>query len=1128
MKAILHRFSLAIFLLIILSAKTYATTYDWAGTSLTGGVYNWNNKLNWKVGGVTATALPGVGDIVQIAVNPYTNDPTITDVQSCASIIFGSYGNVTLTVNGTLTVVGNITQNNDPNFYQTTTLVGTGTIICNNFNVGDNTQPNSGVGAVVSISSKITQLTINGNIVLNSAGNAAGNGIEYPFFSLDANKLSLYGKIITNTFSNPLSGGVDDPLYPGIGLFQADSYSAATTLELLNPAPVTLPITTGFTVDFTNNGPGTGTVIYDAPSGIQFVYGTGTTGLGVVLYNYDYLVFGGASTKQVLTGPFTVGHNWTTGGTGPVDLTTYNPVTSVGGNWINSTTVTQKNAAITVSGVIQNSNIINLGGGTLTAIGAVQNSGTINCGTGLVAVSGAFQNNGTFVCGAGNVMFKGGYTNNSVFTPSTGAVYFSGTSQTIVDNSTTGTIFNTVVFNCAGTVTMGAGVGNFAVSNTGILTMVSPAKLVAGTASVAYLTLKSNASSSASVAAMSGTSSITGNVNVERYLTGGSSTYRSYRLLSSPVYASVVNSNNVYSINYLKNSCYLTGTTDTTGGFDKSGHPTIYLFRENIAPALNSFSAGNFRGINNINSSPGYLIDGDAGTFNIPAGNGFLFFFRGDRSTSLVSKTVTPFTNPENTTLTTTGTLNQGQVTVHNWYTPASPNLGYTTLTGNTTVRGFNLVGNPYASSINWDLFNTTTPTSTIYGSGVSSMIYVFDPSSRNYGVYVKGVGTGTHNTSAILPSGQGFFVITTSATAQLIFNESAKVVTQVTGLNLLMGKPVDYTNNQLLRLQLVKDSVNNDDIVILFNNNVSSAYTPEIDAPYKQGYGDVSLASLSSDNIPLAISQRPLTKTSESIGLSVNVINDGNYQLNMKQIVAIPKLYDIWLMDAYKKDSIDMRQNPIYSFNVLKGDTNSFGSKRFTLVLRQNPAYVYRLISFVASKANATPASRKVQLIWTTENEQNYTHFTVERSIDGGKTFDIVGGVSASDRGTYSIMDKDPRNQNLYRLKQEDINNNITYSKIIPVAYSDLSNNLVNNNNINVYPNPSSTVINLALGPDIKAPSYLIHITNSTGLVVKEVTSTQPTWQGSVRELLAGTYIIKVINNKDQTLIGQTKFVKL
>ena len=175
-------------LLFAFAAKGYGAgkTYDWLGATLTGSTANWNTIANWQVAGVAATALPGASDIVRIAVNPFVYNPAITDAESCASIIFGTYDNFTLTVTGTLTVSGNITQNNDPNFYQYTVLAGSGTVTCGSFNLGDNTLPSTATGVVNNVSCKLSQLTINGNVTLNSVGNSTNDGIEYPYFSLDS------------------------------------------------------------------------------------------------------------------------------------------------------------------------------------------------------------------------------------------------------------------------------------------------------------------------------------------------------------------------------------------------------------------------------------------------------------------------------------------------------------------------------------------------------------------------------------------------------------------------------------------------------------------------------------------------------------------------------------------------------------------------------------------------------------------------------------------------------------------------------------------------------------------------------------------------------------------------------
>ena len=221
------------------------------------------------------------------------------------------------------------------------------------------------------------------------------------------------------------------------------------------------------------------------------------------------------------------------------------------------------------------------------------------------------------------------------------------------------------------------------------------------------------------------------------------------------------------------------------------------------------------------------------------------------------------------------------------------------------------------------------------------------------------------------------------------------------------------------------------------------------------------------------------------------------------------------------------MRSNEIYSFNIYHADSTSFGGNRFKLIIRQNPALAYRLLNFAANKmSNAV----QVKLSWKTQFEQNYTSFTVQRSIDSGKTYQVIGSVMPSNgQGSYGMVDKNPViGQNLYRLKQEYLSNNASYSNLIPILYANTGNTIFTSN-INVYPNPAMNVINLSIIPQSpQTASYNITVTSSSGIVVSQVVSKQPTWQDNVSDLLPGTYVIRVTNDSNNSLVGETKFVKM
>jgi hypothetical protein len=164
----------------------------------------------------------------------------------------------------------------------------------------------------------------------------------------------------------------------------------------------------------------------------------------------------------------------------------------------------------------------------------------------------------------------------------------------------------------------------------------------------------------------------------------------------------------------------------------------------------------------------------------------------------------------------------------------------------------------------------------------------------------------------------------------------SIEKTTSTQGTSSLNSDTAGNNVNGFLRLQVSKDSVNSDNILISFNPSAKTIYVAGEDAPTFQGFGQVSLSSLSSDNIPLAINTLPLTNKGLKIQLKVGAKIDGVYSLDMKAISGVPAMYEIWLMDNYKKDSLDYRSNSTYAFNVYNADTASVGSNRFKLVIRQ------------------------------------------------------------------------------------------------------------------------------------------------------------------------------------------------
>lgn len=872
------------------------------------------------------------------------------------------------------------------------------------------------------------------------------------------------------------------------------------------------------------------------------------------------------SSFNLLAGTVTVGGYLKSVNSSRFSVSTFNiaPVTA------GTLQLNNSNALSNLSALGANIVSFNNDGATVEYSGAAQtiytHAGITGLSNGVSYKNLSFSGTGIKTPMSGNLNISGNFTNTlandalNYADLTTPTINFTGNIvQTIKGGPGNGTTFYNLTFSGAGTKKILSGKVNIA--STGVLTMKGTDKGTVLNAN-GLLTLNSDASGSAAVAAMSSGPAIIGDVNVQRFFRGGSTydnvnkryLWRNYRIISSAVNTGTqVNGNYIYGLNYIvgatagqttaANSTTNAFVTGATGGSTSAGTPSVYLYRENKGLGNFSFNSGNYVGITDITTASA-LGTTDAGSWTIPVGNGVLFFFRG-AAANWSAHTVSPYIAPENVTLTSTGTLNQGSITVRDWYTPASSNLGYTGTAG-SLLKGFNMLGNPYACTIDLDKINSGGITAT----NIDPTIYVLNPKTNQYDSFSTSTHIGSTPTfSGKIASGQGFFVKASNSSATFTFNEACKApaaLQTVAGGDLYMGAPVQQETAKLLRLKLLLDSANFDDIIIGFKSSASAKYSGYEDARDLGGLNATEgLSSMSADAVPvpLAINFLPLPKQQTlTIPLSVHAAVSGQFTLKRVQLDSLPKIYEVWLMDKFMKDSLDLRNNKSYVFNIDLADTSSYGNNRFSIVIRQNKALGLHLLDFTAVKA-----TDGVQVAWKTENEENYTNFTVERSTDNGVTFDVLGGFLSSSQSRYNFTDKNPAKAvDIYHLKMEDLNGSVSYSKSIALTYGEAT--VVAANNINVYPNPAVSTINLAIKPDTRAnllsgiqsinknqtlqassgQSYAIKIVNVSGNVVKSAISSQPSWQDDIGTLLPGTYIIQVLNNTDKSLVGKTTFVKM
>lgn len=136
-----------------------------------------------------------------------------------------------------------------------------------------------------------------------------------------------------------------------------------------------------------------------------------------------------------------------------------------------------------------------------------------------------------------------------------------------------------------------------------------------------------------------------------------------------------------------------------------------------------------------------------------------------------------------------------------------------------------------------------------------------------------------------------------------------------------------------VLKIKLQLDSAAIDETVVSFQHSASADYSKLLDAPYFPGFGQGSLCSLTRDGVGCAVQILPFSP-GRAIPLKVTTRSDGSYLLKTSFSKNLPSNMGIWLKDAFRKDSLNIRLAN-YHFDVAKSDTNTFGAHRFSIVVR-------------------------------------------------------------------------------------------------------------------------------------------------------------------------------------------------
>jgi hypothetical protein len=278
--------------------------------------------------------------------------------------------------------------------------------------------------------------------------------------------------------------------------------------------------------------------------------------------------------------------------------------------------------------------------------------------------------------------------------------------------------------------------------------------------------------------------------------------------------------------------------------------------------------------------------------------------------------------------------------------------------TNQTYTQGFNLVGNPYPSPIDWNASSGWTKTN------IDNAIYFFDASttdqySGSYSSYINGVSSNGV-AGNIIPAMQGFFVHVTNGTYPVTATLAVTNSVRVNNLNPTFHKTTGNTDPIIrMSLRFSSEPTLSDNMVIYFDNDATINFDKGFDA-LKLNNTDArvpNIYTISPDNKALSINAMPyITDSTTIIPLGIETAKDGPLVISMQDVQNFPVGLKAYIIDRQTMQYQDIIDSKTFTLNPQSEVTKN----RFALVFTKMDIKDTRLIQ---QEINAYYAAHNIHL---------------------------------------------------------------------------------------------------------------------------------------------------------------------
>ena len=352
---------------------------------------------------------------------------------------------------------------------------------------------------------------------------------------------------------------------------------------------------------------------------------------------------------------------------------------------------------------------------------------------------------------------------------------------------------------------------------------------------------------------------------------------------------------------------------------------------------------------------------------------------------------------------------------------------------GNDPFKGWNLIGNPYASSIEWHAEGWTRE-----GSGAAA--YVLDDRYPGGRYLVWDGEIGDPEFAGHITQGQGFFVRSTGVTPLLKISEQAK--TDTTSTFWRRKETEDHSGFMAIT---VKQNDLIDRAFLKFSPAARNAFEESDAVKRRNGY--FSLSTLSSDSVALAINTLGLAICDQSIAIVLDG-PPGNYSFTFEGS-QFNSGREVNLVDHITGEVVKLDAGTQYNFQTTTAEVAS-GKVRF--VIQMPSGTLEDPVISIAENILSSNVAGNVQWFLNGEKIQGATGNTFEPEVSGEYSVSVT------------------------------VDNCTRTSEPVFITVTVTGIHEIKNSNVIVYPNPASESIRV----QFQAPGDIQYtITNAIGVQV-------------------------------------------